>query len=356
MFKFLLVEDSKEDIDVCLGCVEKLNDELKAEEFKIVIAEEFDKAVSMINEGFDGAIVDIRLKGDKDGNDVIKSIIERNRLPVVIMSGTPDQMFDDIGIQVCIKGQDTYEKVIKELIKQNETGLFKVLGRRGFFEETLNNIFWSNFYPQIKIWEDYQAEGIETEKIITRYFMTHIFELLDYDGPDYCSVEVYIKPPILKRFNTGTIVLKKGSSEKYVLLSPPCDLAVHDGNVKTDQIIMCLIESYKDRCATLIGDKTAMTSKTNSLKKLLNNNEQEYYHWLPENELFEGGLINFRKVYSIESEKLFSEYEIDIKISDVFVKNILNRFSRYYARQGQPDLNFNREASYIVTKHFSAIC
>ena len=118
--------------------------------------------------------------------------------------------------------------------------------------------------------------------------------------------------------------------------------------------MICLIESYKDTCGALIGDKEAFTKKTNSIKKLLNNNEQEYYHWLPENELFEGGLINFRKVHSIESEKLFSEYEIDIKISDIFVKNILNRFSRYYARQGQPDLNFDREASFIVTKYFSA--
>ena len=226
MYKFLLVEDSKEDIDVCTECVERLNDEAKTEKYRIEIAEDFDEASAMINEGFDGAIVDIRLKGEKDGNEVIKFIIVKNRLPVVIMSGTPDQMFDDIGIQVCIKGQDTYENVIKELVKQNETGLFKVLGRRGFFEETLSNIFWSNFYPQIKIWEEYQAEGVDTEKIITRYFMTHIIELLDYEVPNYCSVEVYIKPPVSRKFNTGTIVLKKGGNEKYVLLSPPCDLAV----------------------------------------------------------------------------------------------------------------------------------
>ena len=35
---------------------------------------------------------------------------------------------------------------------------------------------------------------------------------------------------------------------------------------------------------------------------------------------------------------------------EYFVKNILNRFSAYYARQGQPDFDFKSEATAIIDK------
>ena len=37
-----------------------------------------------------------------------------------------------------------------------------------------------------------------------------------------------------------------------------------------------------------------------------------------------------------------------IKVQAFFVKSILNRFSAYYARQGQPDFNFVLEANRIL--------
>lgn len=39
-----------------------------------------------------------------------------------------------------------------------------------------------------------------------------------------------------------------------------------------------------------------------------------------------------------------------VKVQEYFVKNILNRFSAYYARQGQPDFDFSSEAKSIFDK------
>lgn len=39
-----------------------------------------------------------------------------------------------------------------------------------------------------------------------------------------------------------------------------------------------------------------------------------------------------------------------VKVQEYFVKNILNRFSSYYARQGQPDFDFKSEANSILDK------
>lgn len=73
-------------------------------------------------------------------------------------------------------------------------------------------------------------------------------------------------------------------------------------------------------------------------------NKKEFYHWLPDNSMFDGGIINFRRVVTVSSDKFFDKFDSrGIKVQDTFVKNIMNRFSAYYARQGQPDFAFDKE-------------
>lgn len=55
------------------------------------------------------------------------------------------------------------------------------------------------------------------------------------------------------------------------------------------------------------------------------------------------------KTYQLE--KFVEEYgSPKVKVQENFVKNILNRFSAYYARQGQPDFDFKSEAKSIIDK------
>lgn len=50
-------------------------------------------------------------------------------------------------------------------------------------------------------------------------------------------------------------------------------------------------------------------------------------------------------------EAFVEEYgQPKVKVQEYFVKNILNRFSAYYARQGQPDFDFKSEATAIIDK------
>ena len=70
---------------------------------------------------------------------------------------------------------------------------------------------------------------------------------------------------------------------------------------------------------------------------------------MPDNELFGGGYINFRKVITVAPEDIEIKFnEPKVKIQDFFIKNILNRFSSYYARQGQPDFDLDKEVSRLI--------
>ena len=78
--------------------------------------------------------------------------------------------------------------------------------------------------------------------------------------------------------------------------------------------------------------------KTNS-KLFFNNNHTDYYHWLPNVDFFDGGFLNFRKLKTLKKDDFENQFEEpSIQISPFFVKDIVARFSSFYAWQGQPDI------------------
>jgi hypothetical protein len=163
--------------------------------------------------------------------------------------------------------------------------------------------------------------------------------------------EMYIKPPIGPDLKTGTIARSKNKDIYYIVLSPPCDLAMHNGQFKTDRILVCEIDNHDSVNLEIASKATRRDKKKNHISDAIKNNYADYYHWLPSNSLFNGGYINFRNVITYTPQNFYEEFDTPtIKIQEFFVKNILNRFSSYYARQGQPDFNFKVEADCIMDK------
>ncbi|MGB5685231.1 MAG: hypothetical protein WBM35_05435, partial [Candidatus Electrothrix sp.] len=137
---------------------------------------------------------------------------------------------------------------------------------------------------------------------------------------------------------------------RYILLSPACDLAVRgDGKFKTDRILLVEIEEENfviDGALKGIGKKA---KKENKLKNIFRNNYTEYFHWLPKTGYFDGGFINFRKISTYTTDGFETTcHHPHIQISPHFVKDILSRFSSYYARQGQPDIDRNKIIEEII--------
>ena len=84
--------------------------------------------------------------------------------------------------------------------------------------------------------------------------------------------------------------VKPKDRKLYVVMNPPCDLVIRDNDrPKTDNIVLVEIEKEEN----IIGGK-----REKKHKKLFSNDYNFYYHWLPQTNFFEGGILNFRKLYS----------------------------------------------------------
>ena len=352
MYKFLLIEDSTEDSDLFQDTIKRMNIAASEEMYQITIAATYDEEISMISDDFNGVIIDIKLDGDHTGNEIVREIMQNYRLPVAIFTGTPDtEQVKGSPIIVYKKGEASQEEIITNLCSVSDTGLFKVLGGTGILETAMNQVFWRNLYPQIELWKTKKGNGIDTERVILRYAISHIQELIDIEIPAHVTEEMYICPPVSPILKTGSIIEAKDDGLCCIVLSPPCDLSLHNGKIKTECVLLCEIEDHKETNIKIIGDATSQKSQEKLISKAINNNYSDYYHWLPENSLFAGGYINFRKVITYSPEEIHEQfYPSRLKVQEGFVKAILARFSSYYARQGQPDFDFEAEASNIVSR------
>ena len=350
MYNFLLIEDSAEDSATFQDTIKRLNLADEGIQYHLDVAATYDEGIRNMSKNLNGIIVDIKLDDGHNGNEIIHEIFQHCRVPVAIFTGTPDTEPNDI-IKVYKKGEATHEEIIHDLCEISDTGLFNVLGGTGTIEDMMARIFWNNLYRQIDLWKEKKVRGTDTEKVLLRYAVAHIQEMIDNEIPVYVTEEMYISPPINNEIKTGSILQSKSDNQYYIVLSPPCDMAVHDGKIKTDSVLVCKIESQDEVNEKATSGITKTQKQEKQIAIALKNNYTEYYHWLPQNSLFDGGYINFRKAFTYSPDKLFEKFSAPvIKIQEGFVKSILGRFSAYYARQGQPDFNFNEEAKKIMQK------
>ena len=186
MYNFLLIEDSAEDSGLFQDTVKRLNIAADEELYHLDVAETYADGMKKVSEKLNGIIVDIKLDGDHSGNEIIREVVEKFRVPVAIFTGTPDIELDDGSpIQVYKKGEATHEEILKELCAVSETGLFNVLGGSGIIESVMTQIFWRNLYPQINLWKEKKAQGIETEKVLLRYAVSFCEQPFIIDFGDY---------------------------------------------------------------------------------------------------------------------------------------------------------------------------
>ena len=350
MYRLLLIEDNTDDAEVFIDTITRMNLAATTKMYDLKLAKTYREGMDLINEDFCGVIVDIRLDEGHSGNDIINEITQNHRIPAVIFTGTPDtEQGAESPIVVYKKGEALHSDIVLDLCSASDTGLTNILGRTGVLETVINRVFWRNLFPQMRLWKEKKEAGIDTEKALLRYIVAHIQELIDEQLPAYVTEEMYIRPPISKAVKTGSIIRAKSDGLFCIVLSPPCDLAEHHGTIKTNCILVCEIESQAEVNSTILHGVTKKDKQKRIVESALNNNYNHYYHWLPKNTLFDGGYINFRKVITYTPEELHAQYEHPfIKVQEGFVKSILGRFSAYYARQGQPDFNFDAEADEIL--------
>ena len=339
--RLLIVEDNERDLRSFRNSVKVYKNE-KQRTIDAVECQNLDEALKMLDNSFDGAIIDVKLTNQGDeGNQVVEKIIESFfRIPIAIFTRNRGSWDDNLNqkimlIDIFIKGKTKYSVILDKFWEIYNTGVTRIIGGRGLIEQRLSEVFLKNLLPQIQTWVSYGTENSErTEKALLRHTLNHLLQLLEVNQEHCYPEEVYLYPlypPVLDEITTGSMV--KANDRWFVVLSPACDL-IHRGENgvrNTKHILLGKIERIEEALDGSTG-KGKVTE--------LCTNKHTYHHWLPETDFFEGGVLNFRKLVSLKEGDFEERFgKPIIQISPFFVKDIVSRFSSYYARQGQPDID-----------------
>lgn len=356
IIRLLIVEDAPDQKELYQDAVDEFN-ELHQGTSQIEIEIETnlsDAQQKLKSSDFDGAIVDLNLEGDEpgtaSGNEVLKEIRGAHRFPVFVVTGVPDQLDDSLEENAFFKvrARDIDSRaLLEELLRIYQTGITQILGARGIIESRLNEIFWEHISEGFRFWE-----GKNCEQPLLRHTLTHLIEYLalpgeEQQGEHYFEAEFYIVPPIKREIATGDIV--QYENESYLLMTPACDLVVRSSKQrngtprKVSRVTLArmipLERAELERLA--IVEPGATDRKLNSFCIDVINNKIDQFAYLPPYLSFREAVVDFGDITCIVVDEYLT-LERRATVADPFLKDIQSRFSLFYGRQGQPDLDKRR--------------
>jgi len=367
---FLLIDDDQNQELLFIEAINEINETTDLNiTYKVVKTPE-SAMIELYQNYFKAIIIDLKLNNDDNavesdeeisGNVLLRRIIEKEIVPIVVITGFPDKVSTDIDksiVKVLPKETNLYDE-INALIEKYSDSVFKIFGSRGEINKNIKELFW-NVIPQCFTSKNQDISLLSKEKqetVIIRYISSWLSNKYMFDDKyiDVEPIEMYMFPNPIKQVCTCDIYKKnigENSCEYYMVLTPSCDLA----NKKVDEVILCKIKNYdevqsfKERLEIYNNEQNKESNKAKKAKgdlmKWFRNSHSDSlrYHFLPKVKDFTGGFVDFRSILSLEYDKESGEIIDDsyLKIgviTESFKRDIVSRFSSYYHRQGQPEFN-----------------
>lgn len=341
----LIVEDEKQQLETYVDAIDEHNNN-NENIIKYKVQEKAEDCINLLKSNeFDAAIVDLNLEGDStdgaSGNEVLKEIMKSHRFPIFVVTGTPgwlDKAIEkSIFLQVIERTSVNNLDLLKMIEKFYLTGITKILGTRGKLEDLIQIIFWDHISDGFNYWLE---KG--SEEALLRYSINHLTEYID-QTEKYYEPEQYITPPIKRGIATGDIVEKDGN--RFVVMNPACDIAtrVVGEEVKRNSRVVTLVEILDLNEDILKSEGYIEQNKSLNRDKIRSfvSNSNGQFAFLPKYNNITCGIIDFKKISTIQ----FTDYCNCNRLATIampFLKDIQSRFSQYYGRQGQPDLDKDR--------------
>jgi len=358
--KLLIVEDDQTAIDAYKRGIKAFNlervlehdNDIKIIEIPLNNKEEAIVKLRSTENNFDAAIVDLDLLGqggqDSSGNEVIREIKNNLRFPVFVISGTPQHIAGDLKeesslFKIITRGEEG--DYLTQIVNIYNTGITQILNKKGKIENHISEIFWKHLSNSLNLWvDDNIRTPDEKEESLLRYTLLHMLEYLDEEKSH--PSEFYITAPVKQQLSTGDLISYK--ENRYVVLTPACDFAMRSNgtrNVKKAFLlrVKSLIEEFPSYNKTETISNLSNTFR-GKLEKVIGNNSKPYFHFIPKHNAIEPGLIDFQDKQSIAIEEIEESIvnEEIIRIATIslpFLKDLIERYSSYYSRQGSPDFN-----------------
>lgn len=359
ILRLLIVEDDESQQKLYKDSIDDFNVD---SDVKIVntFSSKLEEGLEQIrNNDFDAAIIDLRLSASDvtgEGKEIIREIKSDLRFPVFVLTGFPGDLDEDlikenIFYKVYRQTEKETTDVLHEIASIYKTGITNIMGRKGIIDDTLQEVFWEYFSENLEYWKAEIIEKNKIEKVLSRHILAYLSERLKLteEGEfEKCHpAEVYIMPPIKKNVFTGEILEKKDSQEFFLILTPACDMELRKRKDSedwvmyrnADKIILAKLIRFNQIAEVSAYIETHSNTKKKEVEKYIKNTKKERYYYLPSfGSRIPGFLIDFQDI------KRINEDEIDIynrvaSVDEPFLKDIIARFTSYYARQGSPDFD-----------------
>ncbi len=348
--RVLIVEDDENQQKLYDKAIREFNSEHPQEEIYPDFKKTLKEAMNSLESApYDAAIIDLRLRKDTneaEGNEIIRKIRESQRYPVIVVSGFVGELDaefeEETDVFRIIKRTECDTSSILTIISEwYSSGITRFSEVLTSVNQTLHEIFWRDIAKNWNVWKEDAGDIENLEKIIKRYLTSILVGRLrlNADAAGFEKMhpaEVYFIPPLKQDYFTGDILMK--GNDYYLILSPACDMVVRDNKPKKAEIILtCRLIPLNKRVefASLVSTNKP---NINKVENIIQNNGGNRYHFLPPYGELGGFVIDFQDVNQIPVSELKS-YKRKAEITDFFLSNIIARFSAYYSRQGQPELD-----------------
>jgi hypothetical protein len=358
--RFLLLVDDDEDVlENGRLFVEEANADEKAPfNLKLLTAQSSGDASRIINERtIDCAIIDLRLpkelgdpESEENGNQLLLNMLQELAVPFVVHSGHSAEIDinrDEYLVKIIDKEGGAFEKIISWFY--GEAPLINAMSsiRKRMMRETAL-LFQRSILPHWKDSQKFQDGEEDLQKVILRQIASHLsehFSLPSFGAPKHHLHEVYFRPPLrVDRIHTGDLINHEGNV--HVIVTPQCNIA----NQYPEHLLLAMCNPMDDEVQNirkLLADGKDGKA-LEKLRKLGNQQVDISEHFLPPCGEDGPWKVNFKSVQSINQDQAEVLHKNRFaSISPQFIPNLVQRFSTYMGRYGQPDLNEEELAEYF---------
>ncbi|WP_440060459.1 hypothetical protein ACTAB0_15240 [Pseudomonas syringae] len=298
---------------------------------------------------FDCAVVDLRLPDGEPagvasaplGNDILKKLLEDAGIPAVVYSGYDGEANESISasnIRVHTKQGGEGQKILAYFAAQN--GLMSAMkATREKISKATSLLFNQSIWLR---WESRWANEIDKQMItdvIARQTASHIADSLAQESLNHHPDEFYVVPALYaNRIDTGDLF--EFDDHIHVVLTPRCNMA----NKPPSHLVLAVCTPMQDwsiwRDSFLTGNAK---QKEKTVKEIRNHASQGHgiaTHFLPPLDNKGPWLVDFQEVRTMKSEDVNALLPKRFaSIAPHFIPNLVQRYSSYLGRIGQPDIN-----------------
>lgn len=370
LVNIFFVEDDESQIEIFVDSINTFNrqnkDKYQVNGLKCKNKDEALACLEANKEIISGAIVDLKLESGVivfEGNVILEKILTFLRFPIYVVTSNPSEIDPSLKLpeinplfKIYPRTEIEYIEILRDIIKIQKTGIIELFGSNGKLDEHIRNIYWNYLSQIIQYWIDIDLEPELKEKAMLRYISNLLHSYLSFN-PNlreyeyFIPGEVYI-PCMHDVFQTGDILSKDGLD--FLLLTPSCDLANSKAkNVTIAEIIHSDKGILKELISTIREEPSKFTDgelleelarkkrkAKEIIENIMKNSYSSKYYFLPPYDGFEAGIVNFQNTNCVPFSSL-SEYRKVFSISHSFIKDIVEKFSSYFSRQGSPDFNIS---------------